>query len=205
MAEATRLWGYRVGVDRAIDLLPQRIHGDGVLLRRWRIADAQSLARAVTESEEHLRPWMGWMAGEPQTLEQRRVMLAEREAEWRAGGDVMLGIFVAGAVAGSCGLHRRLGPSALEIGYWVHPSYTRRGLATTAARLLTEAALSLPGITHVEIHTDKANTASAGVPRRLGYRLVTERPDGRHAAAEAGVESVWRMERKVWERRRRGD
>ena len=117
----------------------------------------------------------------------------------------MLGIFVAGAVAGSCGLHRRLGPSALEIGYWVHPSYTRRGLATTAAGLLTEAALSLPEITHVEIHTDKANTASAGVPRRLGYRVAAKRPDGRHAPGEVGIEYVWRMEREVWQRRRCDD
>ena len=115
----------------------------------------------------------------------------------------MLGIFVEGTVAGSCGLHRRLGPSALEIGYWVHRSFTRRGLATTAARLLTEAAFSRPEITHVEIHTDKANSASAGVPQRLGYRLMAERSDERNAPAELGIECVWRMERKVWERRRR--
>jgi RimJ/RimL family protein N-acetyltransferase len=190
-------------VDRADSRLPERLEGDGLLLRRWHVADAEALARAVTESEDHLRPWMGWMAGEPQTLEERRTMLAKREREWRAGGDVMLGIFVGGTVAGSCGLHRRLGPTALEIGYWVHSSFTRRGLATTAARLLTEAALSAPEITHVEIHTDKANSASAGVPQRLGYRLMAERPDERHAPAELGIECVWRMERDVWERPRR--
>jgi ribosomal-protein-serine acetyltransferase len=155
----------------------------------------------VTESEEHLRPWMGFMAHEHQTLAQRRAMLAQRESEWRAGGDVMLGIFVADAIAGSCGLHRRLGPSALEIGYWVHPAVTRRGLGTTVARLLTGAALSIPEIAHVEIHTDKANTASAGVPRRLGYRLVAETPDGRHAPAEVGIEHIWRMDQDDWERR----
>ena len=187
-------------MDHADDPLPEQVEGEGLLLRRWRVADAEALARAVMESEDHLRPWMGWMAGEPQTLEERRAMLAEREHQWRAGGDVMLGIFVGGTVAGSCGLHRRLGPAALEIGYWVHPSFTRRGLATTAARLLTQAALSRPETTHVEIHTDKANSASTGVPQRLGYRLVAERPDERHAPAELGIECVWRMDREVWER-----
>jgi len=190
-------------VDRVGYPLPERIEGDGVLLRRWRVADAEALARAVTESKDHLRPWMGWMAGEPQTLEERRAMLAQREREWRAGGGVMLGIFVQGAVAGSCGLHRRLGPSALDIGYWVHRSFTRRGLATTAARLLTKAALSRPEITHVEIHTDKGNSVSAGVPQRLGYRLVAERPDERNAPAELGIKRIWRMDREVWERGRR--
>jgi ribosomal-protein-serine acetyltransferase len=143
-------------VDRAAQLLPERIEGDGVLLRRWCAGDAEALARAITESEDHLRPWMGFMAHEPQTL---------------------------------------------EIGYWVHPAFTRRGLGTTVARLLTGAALSIPEIAHVEIHTDKANTASAGVPRRLGYRLVAETPDGRRAPAEVGIEHVWRMDQDDWERR----
>ena len=183
-------------------LLPERIEGDGVLLRRWLVTDAEALAAAVTESDEHLRPWMGWMAQEPLTLEQRRAMLAEREREWLAGGSVMLGIFVADAVAGSCGLHRRRGPRALEIGYWVHPSFTGRGLATTVVRLLTDAAFSLPGITDVEIHTDKANTTSAGVPQRLGFRLVGEAPDERHAPAEVGIDCAWQMDRAVWRRRR---
>ena len=195
--------GYGVVVSRADYVLPERIEGDGVLLRRWCIADAEALGRAVTESELYLRPWMGWMAQEPQTVEQRRAMLAEREREWLAGGDVMLGIFVADAVAGSCGLHRRRGPSALEIGYWLHPSFLGRGLATTVARLLTDAAFSLPDITHVEIHTDKANAASAGVPRRLGFRFVGETPDEREAPAQVGIDCAWRMERAAWERRRR--
>lgn len=74
-----------------------------MLLRRWLVSDAEALARAVTESEGHLRPWMAFMAHEPQTLEQRRVMLRERERKWLQGGDVMLGVFVDGEVAGVAG------------------------------------------------------------------------------------------------------
>ena len=80
--ERSRLvWVYGVVVDRAAYLLPERMEGDRVLLRRWCAADAEALARAVIESEQHLRPWMGWMKYEPQTLPQRRAMLSEREAE----------------------------------------------------------------------------------------------------------------------------
>lgn len=39
----------------------------------------------------------------------------------------------------------------VEIGYWIHASYVGQGLATAVARLLTAAAFSVPGITHVEI------------------------------------------------------
>ncbi len=192
--------GYGFRVDVARQPLPDRIEGDGVLLRRWLVTDAEVLARALEESEDHLRPWMAFMAQEPRTLEQRRVMLRERESEWLQGGDVLLAIFVGDQVAGSCGLHRRRGPEALEIGYWLHPRFTGRGLATAVARLLTDAAFSVRGIAHVEIHIDKANSASSGVPRRLGFGLLGETPDEATAPAEVGIDCAWRMERARWQR-----
>jgi RimJ/RimL family protein N-acetyltransferase len=141
---------------------------------------------------------MPWLKQEPMTIADRRGMLDEWEREWQAGGDVALGVFLAGRAIGSCGLHRRIGPDGLEVGYWIHPEFTRRGLATSVARLLTDAAFSSPGIKVVEIHHDKANVASAGVPRNLGFELVEERGDRREAPAEEGVEWIWRMRRDRW-------
>lgn len=175
--------------------LPERIEGEGLLLRRWESDDAEVLANAVTESAEHLRPWMPWMAAEPLSLQARRGLLSRWQREWEAGGDSVLGAFVDGAVAGSFGLHRRRGPETLEIGYWVHVAYLRRGLATRAAGLLSEAGLAVPGITRVEIHHDKANIASAGVPRKLGYRFIGETTDMPDAPGEVGVDCAWRLER----------
>jgi RimJ/RimL family protein N-acetyltransferase len=181
-------------------VLPERLEGrDGLLLRRWRVADAEILAAAVTQSADHLRPWMGWVGQEPMPLAQRRLWLEAREREWAAGGDILMGVFLGGDVAGGCGLHRRVAPDGLEIGYWIHPSFTRRGLATEASRLLTESALALPGITHVEIHHDMANLASRAIPQKLGYRFVGERPDAVEAPAEIGIDCIWRMDRELWE------
>jgi RimJ/RimL family protein N-acetyltransferase len=178
--------------------LPDRIEGSGILLRVWRLDDAARLGKAVAESAEHLRPWMAWMADEPQTPGRRRAMLARWEAEWSDGGDAYYGIFLDGDVVGSCGLHRRVGPDALEIGYWIDAAFVRRGLATEAARLLTDAAFSMPEISSVEIHHDRANLASSGVPSRLGYRFFGEQPDEATAPADTGVECVWRIERSEW-------
>jgi ribosomal-protein-serine acetyltransferase len=188
--------------DRAhIERLPERIEGEGLVLRRWLASDALRLHKAVAESAEHLRPWMGWMVEEPQPVDQRREMLLRWEQEWSAGGDARYAIDVGGAVAGSCGLHRRLGPDVLEIGYWIHASLVRRGVATKVAALLTDAAFTVSGIRRVEIHHDKANVASAGVPRRLGYEFVGEQADEAAAPADTGVECVWRMGRSQWESR----
>jgi RimJ/RimL family protein N-acetyltransferase len=167
-------------------------------LRRWVPADAELVARAVAESLEHLRPWMPWVSHEPLPLERRKAMLEEWEREWLHGGDVALGVFKNERVAGSCGLHHRVGPGALEIGYWTHPAFARRGIATTAVALLMDAAFALPGITHVEIHHDKANHASAGIPRKLGYRLIDQVRDEREAPGEVGVECRWRLTRECW-------
>jgi ribosomal-protein-serine acetyltransferase len=179
--------------------LPEWLPGPaGLAVRRWRVADALELQQIVAESTEHLRPWMGWMASEPLTVDEREAMLRDREREWSEGGDVMLAIRLEERAVGSCGLHRRVAPDGLEIGYWIHPSFTGRGLATSAARLLTDGAFTVEGITHVEIHHDKANVASAGVPRRLGYQLIAEARDEISAPAESGIEQIWSVDRHTW-------
>jgi RimJ/RimL family protein N-acetyltransferase len=186
-------------MDRESSALPELIEDDGVTLRRWQVSDAERLGIAVAESIEHLRPWMPWIAQEPMTLEERRAMHANREREYTEGGDVQLMVVVDDRVAGSCGLHRRLGAGALELGYWIHPAFTRRGLGTKVARMLTTAAFSVHGIERVEIHHDKANRASAGVARRLGFRFLGETPDEPEAPGELGVECAWRMCRPDWD------
>lgn len=185
---------------RALAVLPERIEdAQGLLLRRWLPEDAEALGRAVAESIDHLRPWMGWIAQEPTSVEERRARLREWEGDWSSGGDVALGIFLADRVIGSCGLHRRIAPDGLEIGYWIHPSFTRRGFATGAVWLLTDAALAQPDISHVEIHHDKANLASAGVPRKLGFKFIGEERDKAGAPADLGIEWRWRMDKQTWQ------
>jgi RimJ/RimL family protein N-acetyltransferase len=187
-------------MERAGVRLPEHVAGEEIVLRRWRPSDAEALAQAVAESAEHLRPWMPWIAHEPLALAARRDLIARWGEEWAAGGDLYQGVFSQGRIAGGCGLHHRIGLGGLEIGYWIHPAFTRRGLATACARLLTDAGFTVPGIQHVEIHHDRANEASAGIPRKLGFTFVAEVPDEISAPAEVGIECVWRMDEVTWRR-----
>jgi ribosomal-protein-serine acetyltransferase len=179
--------------------LPEHIVGpDALILRRWAPDDAAQLAEAVADSVEHLRPWLPWVAHEPLSVAERRALIHSWEQEWLAGGDVVLGVFVDGAVAGGCGLHRRIGPGGLEIGYWTARRFLRQGIATTAAGLLTDAAFSDPAITRVEIHHDQANQASAGVPCKLRFRLARKVVDEIQAPGESGVSCEWQITREKW-------
>jgi hypothetical protein len=83
------------------DRLLERITGPSTLvLRRWVRDDAEIVGEAVTESIEHLRPWMPWVAKEPLSLTERRALIDDWERDWLAGGDVVMGVFVDSSVAG---------------------------------------------------------------------------------------------------------
>ena len=175
----------------SVELLPEFVETPRLILRQWTEDDAVALAEAIEESLDHLRPWMPWAFSEPSTLEDRIDRIRKWRTDWEKGGDSVLGIFRMGTVIGSTGLHRRDRPDTVEIGYWVHADHLRRGYATEVAGALTEAAFEIPGIDRVQIRHDKANTASAGIPRSLGFTWVGEDDVEKMAPADSGVRVVW--------------
>lgn len=179
-------------------LLPERFDDDDLVLRRWTLDDAPALHDAVRSNLDHLRPWMPWIAAEPQTLEQRAALIEDWDRGWSEGGDVVLGIYLDGAVIGSTGLHRRRGPGVLEIGYWIDRRFTGRGLATRVARILTNGAFAVPGIERVEIVCDEANLASARVPEKIGFDHVGDLDVLMSAPSETGSHRLYRMTAEDW-------
>lgn len=175
---------------------PEQVDGGLVLLRRVRAEDADDIARVVRASLDYLRPWMPWATDEAGSRAAQLARVAEADDLWEAGSDFIYSVLPAAesAVAGQVGLHRRVGDGGIEIGYWIDVNHAGRGLGTAAARALTPVALSLPGVTRVEIHCDEANLASAAIPRKLGYRL--ERIDTREpeAPGERGRRMIWLKE-----------
>ena len=177
---------------------PGKVLLDGFVLRRYSLGDAPALAAAVGESLEHLRPFMPWVALEPTTLAEREELLRRWDDDWANGRQYSYGMFRRDRVVGGAGLMRRIAANGLEIGYWVHPAFTGRGFATRAARALTIIGLSLPGVSHIEIHHDKANVASGRVPLKLGFEMVGDKRVKPAAPGESGLSCVWRVGRSSW-------
>jgi ribosomal-protein-serine acetyltransferase len=172
---------------------------DGELtVRRLTVADAPSLDAAISSSLDHLRPWMPWAALEPLTAAERVALIERWDGEWSQGDNYGFGMFVGGEVVGACGLHRRIGPGGLEAGYWVRADRIGAGIATRAARLLTNTAFELNDVGVVEIHHDRANVRSGRVPEKLGFIRVGETPDEVSAPGEVGIDVCWRMQRADW-------
>jgi RimJ/RimL family protein N-acetyltransferase len=193
---------------------PERLVAGPLVLRRMRAGDAGDIAAAVGESLDHLRPWMPWATKDAADHRSQLVRISEADELWQAGTDYIYAIFAGGsdadggiagsgsagggvgrgrdgALVGTIGLHRKVGAHSAEIGYWIAAAHTRRGYGTAAARAVTSMAETLPGVRQVEIQCDEANVASAGIPRKIGYRLDRIENHEPEAPGERGRRMIW--------------
>lgn len=165
-------------------------------VRKYETSDALALVDAVTESCEHLRPWMPWIKFEPQSVAQREELIKTWSVAWDHRTEFVMGIFLGDRVVGGTGLHLRGDVNTVEIGYWVHVDYIGRGIATQVSRALTEIAFRLwLEIDTVVIIHDEANVASGKVPNRLGFQHVSTGQREPEAPAENGVLYRWEKKR----------
>ena len=120
------------------------------------LVDGEHMARGCYEfgQIEGRRAWTGSNVenarprSDPSELPVIEERLARFQAEFRAGANWACGIFLrsSGEVLGGVSLLARIGPGALELGYWLRNECTGRGYATEAAAALTQVGLAMPGI-----------------------------------------------------------
>lgn len=179
---------------------PYRIETERLVIRCYEPRDAPLLKEATDASLDHLREFMPWSQHEPRPLEEKVELMKLFRAEFDLRQNFTFGIFAADEteLLGSTGLHPRVGPRGLEIGYWVRASATRRGIATENAAALTRVGFEVCGADRIEIRVEPRNVASAGVPRKLGF--VEEVTLRRRLPAPEGEPlrdlTIWRMFRE---------
>lgn len=160
---------HRAGMSR----LPDILKGEGLELRRWDPAFAEPMIEAIRRSIAELQQWMSWAQAMP-TLHELRRVLVRGQMDFDADLAREYSIFETESeqLVGGAGLHPSDRPDRYEIGYWVRSDHTGRGFATTATTTLVDAAFTHLGEgTQIAIRMDRANRASAAVPRKLGFSL----------------------------------
>lgn len=177
---------------------PERVEAGRVVLRRVQTSDAGAIAAAVSASLDHLRPWMPWATREAADRGNQLARVAEADHSWESGLGYIYSVLTAeqGTLVGEIAMHRREDDQSVELGYWIAAGQARRGYATLAADAMTSVALAMPGIVRVEIHCDAANTASAAVARKLGYRLDRIEERRPEAPGESGRLMIWVLDRQ---------
>lgn len=181
---------------RQVSVAPEPLYVGEYVVRKYEKADAQALVDAVTESCEHLRPWMPWILYEPQSVTQREDLIKTWSEAWDERTEFVMGIFLGDRVVGGTGLHLRGAENTVDIGYWVHVEYLKKGIATQVSQALVDTAFSLwPEIDTVEIDHDEANAASSAIPRSLNFTRVGVSPREPQAPNEVGILVRWEKRR----------
>lgn len=157
--------------------VPERLETDQLILEMPRSGDGPMLNLAVVRSLAHLKPWMPWAQQAP-TVEQSEAIARRMQAQFLQREHLAYFLFERqadgrrGALIGGAGLHRiQWLVRRFEIGYWLAPEATGRGLATQAVRRLAGMAFEQLRARRLEIRTDAFNFASRAVAERLGFVL----------------------------------
>jgi RimJ/RimL family protein N-acetyltransferase len=155
-----------VGVEGRV---PYRIETERLVIRCYDPRDAALLADAVNSSLDHLSPWMPW--AQPANVPGQVHLLRSFRAQFDRDENWVYGVFSRdeSRLIGGSGLHPRGGEGSLEIGYWVRADSTRQGITTEVAAVLTRVGFDVAELDRVDIQIDPKNTASQGIPRKLGF------------------------------------
>jgi ribosomal-protein-alanine N-acetyltransferase len=138
-----------------------------VVLRRWRLTDAEWYANAARDPEVQRF-----------TTESRTLTAADVQAAILALADQpnSAGFVICQATTG-----QRLGNIALrhdasvgDVSYWVAAPARGRGVASRALRLLSEWAFATLELSVIRLWTRADNAASRRVAERAGYRRAPE-------------------------------
>lgn len=156
---------------RTLIPLFEELRGNQIIVRPYRVEDAEALREAVQESRDHLRPWLPF-ADAHQSVEESRDFIIRRMASWLVRDDFGLSVWqsATGAFLGGVGFHvRDWELRYFEIGYWLRRSAEGHGYITEAVRLVTDFLFEQLGAQRVEIRCDALNRRSASVAERLGF------------------------------------
>ena len=169
---------------------PDSLATERLLLRPWCEGDLAAFREALAESLDDLRRWVPWAQVPSLGSGETAALVRKWANDFAAGSAFVYATFrrADDRLVGGVGLYPRVGPGAIEIGYWIRSTDAGVGFATEASCALTSAGLALPGIERVEMHCDRRNTASRRVPEKLGYALCEDPVAGlavytRHATA----------------------
>lgn len=158
---------------------------------------AEALFRIVDDCRDHLDPWLPWVRSNTQ-VEDSKKFIQRAKSNWGAGRAVQTAIAWRGELCGTIGIEfdGRTG----EIGYWLHPDYEGRGIATRSSRALTDYAFSHYKLHRCVIRAAPENEKSWAVPERLGFTHEgTLREAGPHPDGIFDLK-VYALLRGEWER-----
>lgn len=180
---------------------PDHFETERLLIRSAHPGDGMMLYEAVSESIQHLKPWMPW-AHQQVTPEIEEGIVRRMHADFLKREDLPLFILRKedNAFIGGSGLHRfDWNVPRFEIGYWVRANQQGKGYITEAVWGITNFAFDILFAERIEIHTDDRNERSWRVAERLRFPLEgIHRRDARDSQNQLRDTRVYALIRDEW-------
>ncbi|AZM59884.1 MULTISPECIES: GNAT family N-acetyltransferase [unclassified Streptomyces] len=178
-----------------------RLGDDGAELRPLEPWHAEEFLAHLDRGREFINRYIPFGARATDVAGAREVL--QRYADWRAADTASLhGVWLDGRlVGGVLTLNFDAGNGTCEVGCWLEPAATGRGLVTRVMRVLIDWAVEQRGIHRVEWVAAAGNGPSIDVARRLGMRRDGVR---REAHLHQGVRhdlEVWSVLAPEWRAR----
>jgi ribosomal-protein-serine acetyltransferase len=145
--------------------------GGGAALRPLEPWQAEEFLAHMDRARETVDPWIPW-ASISSDLDSARATLQRYADKQAADKGRLYGIWLDGTLVGGVmfvSFDAAWGNA--EVGCWLEPSATGRGLVTAAIRQLLDWAFTTRGLTRIEWHCRPDNEASSSVARRVGMKL----------------------------------
>lgn len=145
--------------------------GGGAALRPLEPWQAEEFLAHLDRAREFVDEWIPWATLSTDLRSARRTLQRYADQTARDEGRIF-GIWLDGTLVGGTmfvSFDTRAG--TCEIGCWLEPAGTGKGLVTRAVRVLVDWALTTRGMGRVEWHCRPDNAASSAVARRLGMTL----------------------------------
>lgn len=144
--------------------------GGGAELRPLEPWHAAEFLAHMDRARESVDPWIRWASRSTDLESARQTLQRYADLQARDAGR-LYGIWLDGTlVGGTIFVSFDVEMGIAEVGCWLEPAATGRGLITRAARLLIDWAFRTRGLHRIEWHCRTDNVASSGVARRLGMR-----------------------------------
>jgi ribosomal-protein-serine acetyltransferase len=145
--------------------------GGGAELRPLEPWQAEEFLAHMDRARETVDPWIPW-AGISADLPAATKTLQRYADRQAADTGRLFGIWLDGTlVGGVMFVAFDAGSGVAEVGCWLEPAGTGRGLVTKAIRVLIDWAFTTRGLHRVEWHCRPDNLASSAVAKRLGMTL----------------------------------
>jgi RimJ/RimL family protein N-acetyltransferase len=146
------------------------LSSDALLLRAFRLDDAEEIYQAVCESKRELTRWLSWCHDQyaiADTIE----FLKGRGTAFQNDGECGFAIIErpGGRFVGATGINQidKVVRRA-NLGYWLRTSATGRGYATLSTLMVARWAFETQGLERIEIVVAMGNLPSQRVAERVG-------------------------------------